>query len=118
MDYNERDEKIYELYMSGRYGEPHSGQGKAGQGTITKLAKSIGLSRNRVSNIIEAIEFRKRATSSVTDEAPPTVIAETNPSVPSCKLLNSNLDESTGLVLKTSTKIEVSMESFIPSGFS
>ena len=76
LDYNERDEKIYELYMSGRYGEPHVGQGKAGEGTITKLADAIGLSRNRASNIIEAIEFRKR-TSSVTDEVSTTVIAET-----------------------------------------
>jgi len=76
LDYKERDEKIYELYMSGRYGEPYTGQGKADEGTITELAKAMGLSRNRVGNIIEAIEFRKR-TSSVTDEVPTTVIAET-----------------------------------------
>lgn len=76
LDYKERDEKIYELYMSGRYGEPYTGQGKADEGTIIELAKAMGLSRNRVSNIIEAIEFRKR-TSSVTNEVPTTVIAET-----------------------------------------
>lgn len=76
LHYKERDQKIYELYMSGRYGEPHTGQGKAGEGTITKLAKTIGLSPNRVGDIVEAIEFRKR-TSTVTVEVPTTLIAET-----------------------------------------
>ena len=76
LHYKERDQKIYELYMSGRYGEPHAGQGKAGEGTITKLAKTIGLSPNRVGDIIEAIEFRKR-TSTVTVEVPTTLVAET-----------------------------------------
>jgi spore photoproduct lyase len=79
IDYKERDEKIYELYMSGRYGDPHSGQGKANEGTITKLAKAIGLSRERTTAIIEAIEFRQRTskTSVVTTEVPTTAIAET-----------------------------------------
>lgn len=76
LDYNERDEKIFSLYMSGKYGEPHSGQGKDNEGTITKLAKTLGLSRERTTAIIEAVEFRKR-TSVVTTEVPTTVIAET-----------------------------------------
>jgi spore photoproduct lyase len=74
--YPERDEAIYKLFMTGRYGKPHSGQGKDNEGVITKLADAIGLSPNRVSDILEAVEFRKR-TSSVTDKVPTTVIAET-----------------------------------------
>lgn len=74
--YNERDEAIYKLFVSGRYGKPQSGQGKEDEGVITKLAEAIGLSRSRVSDILEAQQFRKR-TSSVTDEVPTTVIAET-----------------------------------------
>jgi len=79
LDYTERDQKIYELYMSGRYGEPHTGQGRANEGTITELAKAIGLSRERTTAILEAIEFRKRTseTSVVATEVPTTVIAET-----------------------------------------
>ena len=79
IDYKERDPKIYELYMSGRYGEPYTGQGKASEGTITKLAKAIGLSLERTTAILEAIDFRKRTseTSVVTTEVPTTVIAET-----------------------------------------
>jgi len=76
LDYGERDQKIYELYVSGRYGEPYTGQGKVGEGTITKLANAMGLSVQTVSNIIEAIDFKRR-TSSVPEEAATTIIAET-----------------------------------------
>jgi|GEM_PF-932198 len=76
IDYNERDQKIYELYMSGRYGPYHTGQGKAVKGTIIQLAKAIGLSPNRIGDIIEAIDFKKR-TSTVKMEVPISVIAET-----------------------------------------
>ena len=79
LDYKERDQKIYELYLSGRYGEPYTGPGKANEGTIAKLAKAIGLSRERTTAILEAIDFRKRTsrTSVITTEVPTTVIAET-----------------------------------------
>jgi len=76
IQYNERDAAVYKLFMSGRYGKPHTGQGKENEGVVTKLAAAIGLSRNRVSDILEAQEFRKR-TSSVTEKVPTTVIAET-----------------------------------------
>lgn len=76
LDYTERDEKIYELYMSGRYGEPHKGQGKDNEGAMTNLSKALGLSVKTVSDIIEAIEFRAR-TSSVPKKVTTTVIAET-----------------------------------------
>jgi ParB/RepB/Spo0J family partition protein len=76
LDSKERDRKIYELYMSGRYGEPHQGQGMIGEGAITKLANALGLTVQTISNIIEAVEFRIR-TSSVPEEATTTVIAET-----------------------------------------
>ena len=76
LDYKERDQKIYELYLSGRYGEPHTGQGKAGEGPMTKLASALGLSVKTVSDIIEATEFRIR-TSSVPKKVPTTLIAET-----------------------------------------
>jgi ParB/RepB/Spo0J family partition protein len=74
--YAERDEAIYKLFMTGRYGTPHSGQGKDNEGVITKLAAAIGLSISHLSDILEAVEFRKR-TSSVTQKVPTTVIAET-----------------------------------------
>lgn len=74
--YNERDAAIYQLFMTGRYGKPHSGQGKENEGVVSKLADAIGLSVNRVSDILEAQEFRQR-TSSVTEKVPTTVIAET-----------------------------------------
>lgn len=76
LSYEERDQKIYELYMSGRYGEPHKGQGKADEGAMTKLAHALGLSAQTVSNIIEAIEFRAR-TFSVPEKVTTTIIAET-----------------------------------------
>jgi len=75
LDYGERDQKIYELYMSGRYGEPRTEQGKIDEGIITKLANAIGLSIQTISNIIEAIEFRSRT--SISETATTTVIAET-----------------------------------------
>jgi ParB/RepB/Spo0J family partition protein len=74
--YNERDKAIYQLFMTGRYGKPHTGQGKDNEGVITKLAEAIGLSISVTSDILEAQEFRKR-TSSVTQKVPTTVIAET-----------------------------------------
>lgn len=74
--YAERDEAIYRLFMTGRYGKPHSGNGIKNEGVVNKLAEAIGLSQNRVSNILEAQEFRKR-TLSVTDKVPTTVIVET-----------------------------------------
>lgn len=74
--YNERDAAVYKLFMSGRYGKPHSGNGIKNEGVVNKLAEAIGLSQNRVSDILEAQEFRKR-TLSVTDKVPTTVIAET-----------------------------------------
>lgn len=79
VDYEERDKKIHELFMSGRYGEPHTEQGKAVEGTISNLAKTLGISRKQVSNIIEAVEFRMRTsqTSFVTEEVSTTMIAET-----------------------------------------
>jgi len=46
-----------------------------------------------------------------------TVIADVKPSLPSCKLLMTDLDDSACPVLRTSTKIEVSMSSFIPALF-
>jgi spore photoproduct lyase len=76
ISYNERDEAIYKLFMSGRYGQPHTGQGKDNEGVITRLAGAIGLSRERTTAIIEAVEFRRR-TSVVTTEVPSTIIAET-----------------------------------------
>jgi ParB/RepB/Spo0J family partition protein len=75
--FNERDGAIYKLFMSGRYGEPHNGQGKAGEGALTNLAKTIGLSSDTISRIIDAEELRRRTTSRVTREVPTTVIAET-----------------------------------------
>jgi ParB/RepB/Spo0J family partition protein len=92
--YAERDEAIYKLFMTGRYGKPHSGQGKDNEGVITKLANAIGLSRERTSNIIEAVEFRKR-TSFVTNEVPTTVIAETRglPDEERVKLLELTKEE-------------------------
>jgi ParB/RepB/Spo0J family partition protein len=74
--YAERDEAIHKLFMTGRYGKPHSGNGIKNEGVVNKLAEAIGLSHNRVSDILEAQEFRKR-TLSVTDKVPTTVIAET-----------------------------------------
>jgi ParB/RepB/Spo0J family partition protein len=74
--YAERDEAIYKLFMTGRYGKPHSGNGIKNEGVVNKLAEAIGLSQNRVSDILEAQEFRKR-TLSVTDKVSTTVIAET-----------------------------------------
>jgi hypothetical protein len=76
LPYTERDEAIYKLFMTGRYGKPHSGNGVKNEGVVNKLAEAIGLSQNRVSDILEAQEFRKR-TLSVTDKVPTTVIAET-----------------------------------------
>lgn len=76
LGHRERDQKIYELYMSGKYGKPHEGQGKVDEGTLSKLANSLGLASQTISNIIEAIEFRAR-TLSVPDEVATNVIAET-----------------------------------------
>jgi len=72
----ERDAAIYRLYGSGRYGKPGEGRGKAGQGPISNLAKAIGMSPERVYQIVEAQEFRSR-TSFVTKEVPTTAIIET-----------------------------------------
>ena len=60
-------------------------------GTLTKLANSLGLSRQTISNIIEAIDFRSR-TSSVPDEVATNVIAETRglPDETRVKILKSS----------------------------
>lgn len=92
--YNERDEAIYKLFMSDRYGKPHTGNGVKDAGVINKLAEAIGLSQNRVSDILEAQEFRKR-TLSVTDKVPTTVIAETRglPDDTRVKLIEATKEE-------------------------
>lgn len=92
--YNERDDAIYKLFMTGRYGKPHSGNGIKDEGVVNKLAQAIGLSQNRVSDILEAQEFRKR-TLSVTDKVPTTVIAETRglPDETRVKLIEATKEE-------------------------
>jgi len=52
----ERENAIYKLYKSGRYGEVS----RANKGTISRLAKAIGYSQGTVSKIIEAKEARDR----------------------------------------------------------
>lgn len=68
----EREDAIYALYKSGRYGLPT----RANKGTISQLAKALGYkSHSTVSTIIEAREARERL--SVSDNVPTTMLGET-----------------------------------------
>ena len=71
LESKERENAIYALYKSGRYGPPT----RANKGTISRLAKAIGYAQNTVSTIIEAKETRERL--SVPDNVSTTMIGET-----------------------------------------
>lgn len=68
---NERENAIYALYRSKRYGPPS----RANKGTITRLAEAIGYAQTTVSRIIEAKEARERL--SVPDNVSTTMLGET-----------------------------------------
>jgi ParB/RepB/Spo0J family partition protein len=67
----EREEAIYSLYKSGRYGSPI----RSDRGTISRLANALGYTSGTISIIIEAKEARQRL--SVPDDVPTTMIGET-----------------------------------------
>lgn len=67
----EREEAIYGLYKSGRYGQPT----KADKETIRRLANAVGYRPSTISIIIEAKEARERL--SVPDDVPTTMLGET-----------------------------------------
>jgi hypothetical protein len=67
----EREDAVYSLYMSGRYGPP----GKANRPAIAKLADALGYGVATVNIIIEAREARERL--KVPDDVPTTMLGET-----------------------------------------
>jgi ParB/RepB/Spo0J family partition protein len=67
----EREEAIYGLYKSGRYGQP----AKTNKETIRRLASAVGYTPGTINIIIEAKEARDRL--SVPDEVPTTMLGET-----------------------------------------
>jgi len=56
LESSEKEDSIYALYKSGRYGPPS----KTNEGTISRLAKTIGYAQPTVSKLIEAKEARER----------------------------------------------------------